>query len=180
MYQNSNSNQNNMSQGGGLTLPDLSNVDIAGLSPMAAMQQGATPQKKSWGSAMVNNVGISYFSGLLSAGALGLGKGYRGCDKRLPWRIKSNQMLNHCSKIGSTTGNKFGVLALLYTSIKHFPAQWVPLDFDDDQLSIFSATCTGMLYKIGSQQRIQILRYGGLGFALSSAFHGGKWILENY
>jgi len=165
----------------GLALPDLSGVDLAQISPLAALQeQGANQKKKTWGSEMVNNVGISYFSGLVSAGAIGLVKGYRGCDKSLPWRLKSNQMLNQCSKIGSNTGNMFGVLALLYTTIKHFPAQWVPLDLDEDQLGIFSATCTGMLYKIGSNNHMQIARYGGLGFALSSAFHGGKWVLENY
>lgn len=163
----------------GLVLPDLSNVDLANVSPLAGLQEGA-PKKQTWGSEMVNNVGISYFSGLISAGILGSIKGYRSCDKRLPWRLKTNQMLNHCSKTGSTTGNSFGVLALLYTSIKHGPAQKVPLDFDDDQLSIFSATCAGMLYKVSATNRIQIVRYGGLGFALSSMFHGAKYVLENY
>eukprot|EP00494_Astrolonche_serrata_P032349 UN32618 len=47
--------------GGGLVLPDLSNVDLAQVSPLANLQNPQGHQKRSWGSEMVNNVGISYF-----------------------------------------------------------------------------------------------------------------------
>merc|ERR1712151_780951 len=102
---------------------------------------------------------------------------------RLPWRLKMNQMLNNCSKLGSNTGNKFGVLALLFTTIKYGPAKFVPIDFEEDALNIISATSTGAFYKIGTifgKQRKQLLRYSGLGFALSVTYFSLKPMFENY
>eukprot|EP01084_Bolivina_argentea_P063848 116474_1 len=83
----------------GISLPDLSNVDVSAM-PMLAQQK----QSMSFAGELTNRCGISYFSGLIASGFYGAFRGWRLSQSGIPLRLRFNSLLNHAMKLGAHNG----------------------------------------------------------------------------
>merc|ERR1719233_478827 len=162
-----------------IKLPDLSEIDMSQMKPLLGQTSSGGERKLGWGSELVNRVGISWFAGLTSAGALGMIEGHRQALPHAGYKIKLNQMLNRAGKRGSITANMCAVLASFFVTIKHYgPQTWLGLDITEGQNTVLSGVLSGILYKSASNSPITMLKYGMIGGLLPIFYYSTLWISE--
>jgi len=74
-------------------------------------------REKSWGERLTFETGVCYLSGIFIGGSIGAVQGWR---KPGPtnFKLKMNSILNGSGRLGSRTGNTFGVFALTFSLSK--------------------------------------------------------------
>lgn len=70
-------------------------------------------KNRTWFERMTYETGMSYMTGAVGGGTIGLFRGYRAAGNTKYTRLKINSMLNHGSKLASGNANAFGVFGRL-------------------------------------------------------------------
>mmetsp|Transcript_33010 Transcript_33010/g.76056 ORF Transcript_33010/g.76056 Transcript_33010/m.76056 type:complete len:140 (+) Transcript_33010:500-919(+) len=123
---------------------------------------------------MFANTGASYVIATFIGGAMGLRSGLAATpNSRM--RVKLNSVLNHCSKIGSKSGNAVGVLSLVYTLYEWGVEETLKPDryFNNEAISpTIAAFLTGATYKSMAGPRVAALA-GTIGAGMVGATYIG-------
>lgn len=105
--------------------------------------------RRSWGDQVCYNTGTVYGLGLVTGGAWGLMEGLR---QPLPWsslKLRTNAILNACTRRGPLVGNAAGVLTLFYTTFAYTFQQLRGQRSDDGDVwnDVAAGALAGCLFK---------------------------------
>jgi len=122
--------------------------------------------------------GCGYLAGAAFGGVRGFGEGLRSREEGDTPKIRVNRLLNASGHRGRTTGNKFGILGLLYAGMESGTYYLRGTD-DDIGNNIMAGLATGAAYKAAAGVRTAAIA-GALGGIAVGGLVGVKQFSRRY
>ncbi len=142
-------------------LRSLESVYRLPTKPEHLFPEEAAVERRNLSENLTYYTGCGYLAGAAFGGVRGFGEGLRSREEGDTPKIRVNRLLNASGHRGRTTGNKFGILGLLYAGMESGTYYLRGTD-DDIGNNIMAGLATGAAYKAAAGVRTAAIA-GALG-----------------
>ncbi|RLN09666.1 mitochondrial import inner membrane translocase subunit TIM23-3-like [Panicum miliaceum] len=148
-------------------------------SPEILFEEDALRKGRTWSEDLTMRTGVGYLTGAAAGAVAGLPRAAAEAERGESLKLRASRVLNNCSSVGRSYGNRVGVIAMLFSGTKSGISHY--RSGANDWINTAAAgVSTGALYRMPGGPRSAVV--GGIvgGIMAGAALLNGRPLLDKF